>query len=160
MKKRTSIIMSLVSGAAGAAIAAEVVNHSMTQEVEYYQKRVEKFKTYFDVTNEWIRLKNAGRSLAEYFESNGWNRIAIYGVGELGTRLLEELRGSRIEVVYAIDQKNNKYSEIDVFEISDELPEVDVVVVTPIFAYEEVEEKLMEVTDCPLVSIEDVVFGI
>jgi len=160
MKKGTGIIMSIVSGVAGAAIGAEVVNRSMTQEVEYYKKRVDKFKAYFDVTNAWIRLKNEGNAIAEYFERNGWKHIAIYGIGELGNRLLEELKDSNIEVAYAIDQKADIYSDIKVLEVSDNLPAVDVIVVTPIFAYEEVEETLMEVTDCPIVSIEDVIFGI
>lgn len=160
MGKGTSVLLTIVSGAAGAAIGAGVTNHNLQKKIDYYEKRVEKFKTYFDLTNEWLRLKNEGKTLSEYFEKNQWKHIAIYGMGELGNRLLEELRGSSVVVDYAIDKHTDKvYSEVDVKEISEGLPEVDVIVITPIYAYDEVEEMLMDAVDYPIVSIEDVVFN-
>ncbi len=161
MKKGTGAILSIISGAAGAAIGAGVTNQNMQKKIDWYEKRVDKFKNYFDVTNEWLRLKNEGRSLAEYFEKKEWKHIAIYGMGELGNRLLEELKDSSVAVDYAIDKYTDKvYSEVNVLEVTDELPKVDVIVVTPFFAYDEVEETLMNLVDYPIVSIEDVVFEI
>ena len=161
MSKGKSAFLTIVSGAAGAAIGAGVTNHNLQKKIDYYEKRVDKFKSYFDLTNEWLRLKNEGKSLAEYFAKNNWSHIAIYGMGELGNRLMEELKGSSVAVDYAIDKHTDKvYSEVDVREVSDELPEVDVIVITPFYAYDEVEEMLMDTVDYPIVSIEDVVFNV
>lgn len=161
MKKGMGAILSVLSGAAGATIGAGITVKKFNKKVDWYEKRVDKFKSYFDVTNEWIRLKNQGKNLAEYFQKNGWSHIAIYGMGELGNRLLEELKNSDIVVEYAIDKHAEKeYAEINILEVEEELPIVDVIVITPIYVYDEVEELLAEKMNCPIVSIEDVVYTV
>lgn len=130
------------------------------KEIDYRDARIDKFKRYFDLTNEWLRLKNQRRNLEEYFVKNGWSHIAIYGMGELGCRLTEELQDSCVTVEYAIDKKGgNMSSKTVIKELKEELPPVDVIVVTPVFAYDEVEEALMDRVDYPIVSMEDVVFS-
>lgn len=127
--------------------------------LNYKDFRINKFQKYFDVTNEWVRLKNQGRNLEEFFLKNGWKHIAVYGMGELGHRLVEELAQSRISIEYAIDEHTDKViSEIVVKAPGDELTQVDVIVVTPFFEYPVVEDKLMELVDYPIISLEDVVF--
>lgn len=159
MKKGTGAILSIMSGATGAAIGAGVTVKKLNKKINWYEKRVDKFKTYFDLTNEWLRLKNEGKNLVAFFEKNEWSHIAIYGMGELGTRLMEELKDSSVTIEYAIDKHADKvYSEVEVKEIGEELPPVDVIVVTPFYVYNEVEETLMSIVDYPIVSIEDVVF--
>ena len=161
MKKGAAFALSLVTGVAGAAAAAGAVFRKFNQKIDWKDKRIDKFKGYFDVTNQWISLKNQGHSLEEYFTKNGYKNIAIYGMGELGNRLAEELEGSSITAVYGIDKNaENVYSPIELKGIDDELPPVDVIVVTPFFIYDEVEELLMDRVDYPVVSIEDVVFTI
>ena len=159
MKKGTGAILSIMSGVAGAAIGSGVTTKKFNKKINWYEKRVEKFQAYFDVTNEWLRLKSEGKNLSTFFEKNKWSHIAIYGMGELGNRLVEELRDSSITIEYAIDKHPDKvYSEVEVKEIGEELPPVDVIVVTPFYVYDEVEETLMNIIDYPIVSIEDVVF--
>lgn len=127
--------------------------------INYKDFRINKFQKYFDVTNEWVRLKNQGRNLEEFFVKNGWMHIAIYGMGELGHRLVEELKESKITIEYAIDEHIEKVSsEIEVKAPAKELEPVDVIVVTPFFEYPVVEDKLMELVDYPIISLEDVVF--
>lgn len=128
------------------------------REIDFLHARIDKFKGYFNLTNKWLCLKNQGRNLEEYFIKKGWSRIAVYGMGELGKRLMEELRGSHVTVEYAIDKKGGSMlSEVVIKELEDELPPVDVIVVTPVFAYDEAEEVLMDLVDYPIVSLEDVV---
>ncbi len=132
----------------------------LNEKIDKKDARISKFKNYFDVTNAWVNLKNQGRNLEEYFVKNGWRRIAIYGMGELGNRLAEELKGSSITIEYSIDKNaDSVFAETEVKRIDEELPDVDVIVVTPFFVYDEVEQALREVVDCPIVSIEDVVFS-
>lgn len=162
MKMRANnVIMGGIGGIVGAVAGWAAAYEKYQKEKKLKDDRINKFKKYFDVTNEWIRLKNEGRNLTEFFEKNKWSKIAIYGMGELGNRLAEELEGSSITIEYAIDKKESiSHPEIKIKSMQDNLPPVDVIVVTPFFMYDAVEAELMELVEYPVISIEDVVLFI
>ena len=128
--------------------------------------KAQKFQKYYEITNRWILLKNEGISLEKYFQDKGYREIAIYGMGELGNRLLEELKSSpSVEVKYGIDKlKGHTYTDLPMKVLSESSKEslsgVDVIVVTAVFDINNIREKLEEVTDCEIISLEDVVFGL
>lgn len=41
----------------------------------------------------------------------------------------------------------------------DTLPDVDAIIVTAFFFFDEIEQELEDKIDCPIISIEDVVYG-
>ena len=49
---------------------------------------------------------------------------------------------------------------MDVLTPDDDLPEVDLIVVTPVHYFDEIEEMLADKVDCPVISIEDVVYEV
>ena len=111
--------------------------------------------------NQWLVLKQEGKSLEQYFIENGYKTVAIYGMGEMGNRLYDELKDSSIEVKYAVDQNAaSTYSELEVFEKEDAFEDVDVMVVTAIFAFDEIEEEIGDKIKFPIISLEDVVYEI
>ncbi|WP_026506108.1 hypothetical protein [Butyrivibrio sp. NC3005] len=110
--------------------------------------------------NEWMQLKQKGRNLSEYFKEHGYKNIAIYGMHHTGITLQNELDGTGINVVYGIDANAETiYSDIEVKKPEGRLPEVDVIVVTPIYYFTDIEEKLVSLVSCPIISLDDVVFG-
>lgn len=160
-KKGAAVLLSLGTGFAGAATGAAAVFKQLNKSIDKKDKRIEKFKSYFDILNQWMIYKHEGRNLCEYFEKKGYKKIAIYGVGELGSRLYEELKGTDIEVAYGIDKRNISWSDDTATKIVEphmiDEP-VDVIVVTPVFDYDAIEEQLMDVVDYPVISLEDVVY--
>ena len=96
--------------------------------------------------------------MTEYFHKNDIQSIAIYGYKELGERLYDELKGSDIEIKYIID-KNIDYirAEIDVYSPDESLPQVDAIVVTATYYYDEIEDELNDMGDFLIISLEDVV---
>ena len=75
--------------------------------------------------------------------------------------MLEELAGTDISVAYCIDQKADSiYVDVDVFTIEEDLQPVDAVVVTAITFFDEIEENLMKKMDCPIISLEDILFEV
>ena len=78
-------------------------------------------------------------------------------MGELGNRLYEELKETEIIMKYGID-KNSGFGEIEILDIDDELPEVDVVVVTAVFDFDKIESNLKDKVNCPVISLEDIVY--
>lgn len=129
--------------------------------IQAREERTLKFKSYYEILNVWLDIKQKGGSLEKYFIDNGYKTIAIYGMGELGSRLYEELRGTSVDVKYAIDKDAmGIYADVDVLDLEDDLPSVDVIVVTAIFAYDSISENLADKISCPIVSLGDIVCSI
>jgi FlaA1/EpsC-like NDP-sugar epimerase len=130
------------------------------------QKMKDVYQAYYDVTNQWLKNKNENNTLAEYFKNNSFNRIAIYGMGELGTRLYEELKNSEIKVVYFIDKNAEEIcygiDDVPIVGLSDinSQEKAEVVVVTPIYDFDSIEESLLDRGIEQIVSLEDVVYEI
>jgi hypothetical protein len=125
----------------------------------------EKYRKYYDVTNRWILLKNEGISIEKYFIDRGINSIAIYGMGELGNRLLEELKTSNsVEVKYGIDRaQGHTYIDFPIKSLKntdERYDDVDLIVVTAVFDMEKIRIELESKTKSEIVSLDDVVFGL
>ena len=156
MKKGIVGAFGVLVGAIAGGIGSSYFNNKVVNE---RQGKVDKFKGYYNMLNQWLMLKQDGKSLEKYFEENNYKTIAIYGMGEMGNRLYDELKGTEIKVKYAIDKNAaGAYSELDIREIDDELEEVDAIVVTATFAFDEIEEELCSMFSCPIISLDDVVY--
>lgn len=82
-------------------------------------------------------------------------------MGEIGARLYYELKDSEIELSYAIDSNSlAAYSELEVYNLEGKLPDAELIVVTAIFDFDEIESKLSEITNIKIVSLEDIVYYI
>lgn len=158
MKKGgVAVLAAIIGAAAGAAGSGYLGQKQVGQKSE----KVDKFKSYYNMLNQWLILKQEGKTLEKYFTDNGYKTIAIYGMGEMGNRLYDELKGTGIEVKYAIDKDAaGIYSDLDVVDVEDEFEEVDAVIVSAIFAFDEIEKILSEKLNCPIVSLEDVVYDV
>lgn len=158
MRKGTIAVLStLIGAAAGAAGSGYFGNKQIEQKTE----KVDKFKGYYNMLNQWLILKQEGKNLSEYFQSNQHKTIAIYGMGEMGNRLYDELKNTDVSVKYAVDKNaSGTYSELNVIDPEDEFENVDVIVVTATFAFDEIVEELREKVDFPIVSLEDVIYEV
>jgi len=82
-------------------------------------------------------------------------------MSHVGKLLVEELRDSGITVKYGIDKDVNiQYftKEIKIFRPTDFLENVEAVVVTPITYYEEIKECLSKKIECPILSLQDIIY--
>lgn len=158
MKKSTLSLLSTLGGAAAAAIAVKKVTGDETK-VE--RNLSAKHLALFLMMNQWVAVKQEGKNLADYLEKMQYKAIAIYGMSYAGERLVEELKGSNIQIKYAIDQKAGEiYSDINIVAPEDELEEVDAIIVTPIFFFDDIEDKLSQKIDCPIISLEDILYEV
>lgn len=157
-------VIAVVSGLIGGATTAALIKNIAKDAIEEKSNKADKFKSYYTMLNQWLCIKQKNCNLAEYFKKNNYNRIAIYGLGEMGNRLIEELKGTEVEVIYGMDKDIDgilcditAYSLDDVEQV---LEKPDVVVVTAIFAYDEIKDKLSQKLEAEIVSLEDVVFEV
>lgn len=156
-----AIAGSIIGGAVGATIGVGYEFIKEEKRLDKMEDNLKKFESFYRLLNTWVEMKQEGKNLAEYFEYNNINTIAIYGMKELGERLVKELENSRIEIKYVIDQ-NADQIETDFKKVKpdDELEPVDAIVVTAIYFYQDIEEKLSKKVDYEIISLEDAVYGI
>lgn len=155
MKKVFALMSTMVCGAAGFMGGVAVGNKRVAEKVQ----KLDKFKGYYSMLNVWLALKQEGKSLEKYFIDNGYKTIAIYGMGEMGNRLYDELKNTSIEVKYAVDKEaSSVYSELNVIEKEDKMEKVDAMIVTATFAFDEIEEELNKLVEFPIISLEDVIY--
>lgn len=158
MKK--GILMALTS-LTGFITGAGIVGQRMGKEIEKNHDKSDKHLALYLMMNQWVKVKQDGKNLAEYFEANGFKNIAIYGMNYVGETLFDELKNTDIKVAYGIDKNADQiYSPIDIYNDEEKLKEVDAVVVTAITYFDEIERTLAGKLNCPIISLENVLYEV
>lgn len=121
-----------------------------------------KYRQYYELCNQWIKNINGGCHIDEYFIGKNYRNIAVYGMGELGNRLVEELENTAVRVCYGIDKNVwAAFAEITIKGFDEEVSfgGVDCIVVTPVHLYEKLKKELSHKAVCDIISLEDAVYG-
>lgn len=156
MKK---ILLNVISMLAGVGIGVATIGKVKNEEIMEKQKLAEKHFALFQLMNQWVKVKQEGKSIAHYLKDKGYNRIAIYGMSYVGETLCLELRESDIEIAYGIDKNaENVYAQIEVVSMESDLELVDAIIVTPITFYQEIKKELVNKINCPILSVEDILY--
>lgn len=141
----------------GYSLAKWHVGIQRNKKLEKLTDEVNKFREFYGILNYWLTLKEERKNLEQYFENHGYQKIAIYGMKDLGTHLYKELKDTSINVQYGMDKNADCiYADIDVFEPNEKIPQVDVIVVTAVHYLYEIEKELQQYTDTPIVSLADI----
>lgn len=97
-------------------------------------------------------------TIAKWLLKKGYKNVAIYGMGKLGKCLADRLSGTEIHVICGIDMNPSNFKDIEVISTKDVLSRqisADVIIITPLYQYDEIVKKLLPVTDIKCISIED-----
>ena len=120
-----------------------------------------KFHEFYFLLLNWIHIKNCGKEIGDYLKEYGYATIAVYGLKEIGRELIFELRKAGIDVMCAIDKDaNTEDRSVMVVKPSEDIPKVDLVIVTAIYYYDEIKEQLEKKVNCPILSFDDLVWDI
>lgn len=118
---------------------------------------VDMYVSYYRLLEKWMKLKEHGKSVREFFEKNNIKSIIIYGLGKMADHLLEDLKESDVRIVCAVDKRAiYKYMEFPVITETDVLPEADCIVITPVYEAKEIQRNLQEKTTNRLITLSDV----
>jgi len=161
MKKKSALEIAAVF-ALGMVFGMTVTNELKKKRLEEQRKAADKFSDFYQLLSHWLEVKNLGGSTAAYFEEMGYRKIAIYGMGELANRLSEDLGKSGIVIAYGVDRNvcSTPARMEEVYTLEDELPEVDAMIVTPFYAMGDIQNVLKTKIDCPIISLEEVVWSV
>lgn len=125
--------------------------------INLWKAAAAKNKAIYTLMNQWTYIKQEGKELSVYFNKKNYKKIAIYGMGDVGLRLVKELEHSGIEILYGIDRNAQSiYSDIKLVTLDDELVVTDAIVVTVVGGFDEVYAVLSQKVGCPIIAIEDI----
>lgn len=154
-------MVSVLSTLAGAAIGVGTVGTMKGKEVQKWKDYSNKHLVLFKMMCQWVTVKQEGKNLADYLEKSGYKKIAVYGMSFAGETLIDELKNTNVEVAYGIDKNaDSLYADIDIVTMEDDLDEVDAIVVTAITFFDEIKEDLFKKMDCPIISLEDILYEV
>ena len=152
------ILCGVIGAGLGLGVAVGIKTNYLAQTLEKKSEQADKYNELFQLMNQWVRLKQKGKTLIEYFEEKGYRQIAIYGMNFAGETLVNELEDSSVCVKYGIDKDAkhimascNMITPDEVFE------EVDAIVVTPVYYYSQIADLIEKRVSCPVISLEDII---
>ena len=93
------------------------------------------------------------KKINEYFEINGIEKIALYGLGGEAKRYLSINSFINAEIIYGIDRRKKEWV-YPCYTLEDELPEVDAILVTNRVGGEKIKEDIRKITKCRIISIQ------
>ena len=154
-------VISVLSVLAGAAVGAGTIGKIEGEKLDQARAMSNKHLELFKMMTQWVKVKQEGKDIAAYFEKRCYKKIAIYGMSFAGEVLSGEFKNSNVTIAYGIDKNAASiYSDVDVVSMDDELEEVDAIIVTAITFFDEIEEQLSKRVDCPIISLEDVLYDV
>lgn len=123
------------------------------------EKESYKFRVYYELTRKWVETYQLGKSLEELLLEKKYENIAIYGMGDVGYLLFRELESSRIKVKYGIDKTTiGRGINLQIVAPSSDMEKVDAIIVTAVFAFDEIREMLESMVSYPVVSLDDLIY--
>lgn len=97
-------------------------------------------------------------NLTRYFRVNGYKRIAVYGVGNLGTLILRNIDTAQLESICTIDaNKAAHFGDIETINIQELAyrKDIDMVLVTPLLDYPQIEAQICSMCQIPVISAKE-----
>lgn len=112
--------------------------------LEGKRKRADRFCAYFNLLDRWLSCREKEYSFVDFFHKNNIKSVAIYRMGKIGNHLKYELDKSGIQIKYIIDDGEDAiYGKEAHYNLYDDLPLVDAVIVTSIDEFEEIKDKIL-----------------
>ena len=119
---------------------------------------VQMYISYYRLLEKWMILRERGSSAKQYFVTQGVKNIIIYGLGKMANHLIEDIKGSDINIVCGIDLRAvDKYRDFAVITLENTIPEADCIIITPVHETESIKQKLEERTIIPIVSLSEII---
>ena len=160
MKVFFLICLLVVVAFGGILIGIIVGKRKNTYKILNERRTTDKYKGYYAMLIQWLEILQNKSSIYKYFKENKYDKIAIYGIGEVGKRLMCDLNNTEVFVKYAIDSTQQSSEKLRIYKLSEVSDDVDVVIVTPIFAFDKIKKDLKKIFTCPIVSLEEVIYDI
>lgn len=109
-------------------------------------------------TMKWLQARQKGITLGDYFMRFNIRTVAIYGMGQMGCRVYDELEKTEIQVKYVMDRRLDQLTRItELVNPENELPEVDAIIVTVLSQERELVDWLKQKCDYEVLGLSQII---
>ena len=133
-------------------------------EIVERERTIQKYKMFYSLFSKWIELYQTGDSLDDWFKQRQVNSISIYGYARVGKLLVREIQKhcSDITIVDIFDRRKLEpdLEDINIVEPQYGNRNVDLVIVTALYDYNEIENDLRQYGFRAVVSLQDIIDNI
>ena len=135
-------------------------NRILQKKISVKDADIKKIWVNSELLKDWLTLRQNNIYLVDWLLQNNIRKVAVYGYGVLGKMLLQELKGSMIEIICVVDKNyKNIHSMVPAVSPND-VPECDAIIVSVINYFDEIESELLKKYHYPIISLEDIVYGV
>lgn len=126
------------------------------------KKTVSGVRVMFDqmlVWRRWVEVYQKGYHITDYLHKRGVQKVAIYGMADIGIALYNELVNSDIEVLYALDKaKEKSVCDVEVRKPEEIDNKIDIVIVTAVSYFSDIYDYIKEITSgqIKLIGIDEI----
>lgn len=150
-------VVSFCVGICAGVLLKKDESNKIRRDLQRYESLSNKHLDLYILMCLWMKKKIEGKSVAEYLMQLNIKKIAIYGCSYLGKLLKKELDESGIEITCFMDQNPGEYEGIIIKEPEETVTDVELIIVTPITFFNEIQEKLLEKTLAEVVSLQEII---
>ncbi|MBS5958073.1 MAG: hypothetical protein KIC73_14310 [Clostridiales bacterium] len=117
------------------------------------------------LVEKWLENLCNNRYWSEYLSRYNYNKIAIYGAGDLGRYLTMELKDSKIDIICFVDIRAKElitvlgHPVITLDDFINNYNYVDALIVSVPSVYDELMNKIVEeIPEMPVMSLKDMLY--
>lgn len=148
-----SLIVIILSG-----IILKVICQKKDISILDYKNKYMKFFAMYSMLEKWIECHHRNIPITAYLREKGLSKVAIYGCGDIGKLLYQDLLNNEITVAYGIDKNTEIQYPVHVIPPEKIDDSVDAIIVTAIAYFYDIEKNLKHYTNVPIISLEDIVY--
>ena len=136
------------------SILAYQQNKIVTANNNAYRK-----SSFYSLLSRWMQIKLDGKTVADNILELGFQSVAIYGAGKHGKFLYQDLKDSKVKIAYMIDRNISAMAgtDVTVYTMEDDLPNVDAVIVTPYLEFDGIRNEIMDKGNYKVLSLDEIV---
>ncbi len=107
-------------------------SETVKKEISQLSYNAKKFKCLFEIIDKWLFLEQDGYiDFSGFLNSEGVNRVAIYGMASLGRHLLLQLQKEKFAVAFGIDRYVGQHGDdFMIYRPEDKFPQTDATIIT------------------------------
>ncbi len=120
----------------------------------------EEYRRYLLMMNQWLILRQEGKTLGKYLMNHCYQRVAVYGMGLYGRHVVRELAGSEVHIIYGVDIKETEsYMGVEIIRPTEEMKDIDLIINSSLRYADDIRESLKDKCDCEIIDLDELVFA-
>jgi len=130
----------------------------MEEKIELKIREARRFKRHADIFKKWLLLEKKNHNICDIFLTNKEKKFAIYGYGQMGMLLMQDMLSQGIHLQYIIDKNADKIKcDLPIYKLEDAIPQIDILIVTIEDVYPIAKNISQRFPNCEIIRIDDLV---